>query len=208
MLCFSFWGDRLVLRPSRKRKDIADIQSWSQAFPIFTLVLTSYFPHQSSDLLRYQLIILRSQQQFGGVAWLNYDRAFRCEDAALRLGDWPHHFHTRTGVASASSLSTSPIDTSGEARGTLTSTFLCRSWNLGQCSSQFRRCRFRHSCDFPGCNEMHCRTRRHSSSSVPPTDLKNRTGSSNSYVARGEKWSPRNSIGAILEWPVLCFWLQ
>ena len=31
------------------------------------------------------------------------------------------------------------------------------------------------------------------------TDLKNRTGSSNSYVARGKKLSPRNSIGAILE---------
>ena len=171
-LCFPFWGDRLVLQPSRKRKDIADIQSWSQAFAIFTLVLTSYFPYQSSDLLRYQLIILRSKQQFGGVAWLNHDRAFRREAAALRLGDWPHlnadlyHFHTRTGVASASSSSTSPIDI-GEAWGTFTSTFLCRSWNLGQCSSQFRRCRFRHSCDFHGSNEMHRRTRHHSSSSVP-----------------------------------------
>ena len=66
------------------------------------------------------------------MASLNYDRAFRGEAAALRLGDWSHlntdlyHFHTQMGVASASSLSTSPIDTSGEARGAPTSTFLCR----------------------------------------------------------------------------------
>ena len=104
--------------PSRKRKYIADIQSWYQAFAIFTLVLTSYFPHHSSDLLRYQLIILRTQPQFWGVAWLNYDSDFRREAAALRLGYWSHlntdlyHFHTRSGVASASSSPTSPTDTS------------------------------------------------------------------------------------------------
>ena len=51
---FSHMGHRLVIRPSRKKKDIADIQSWSQAFAIFALVLTTYFPHRSSDLLRYQ----------------------------------------------------------------------------------------------------------------------------------------------------------
>ena len=34
------------------------------------------------------------------------------------------------------------------------------------------------------------------------TVLKNRTGSRNSYVARGKKWRSRNSIGAILEWPL------
>jgi hypothetical protein len=45
--------------------------------------MVSYYPWRAVDLLKYQLLILRTQAQFGGQAWLNYDEAFR-RDAAAR----------------------------------------------------------------------------------------------------------------------------
>ena len=42
-------------------------------------------------------------------------------------------------------------------QGTPSSSTRCHSWHADRCSSQFVRCRFRHSCDFPGCSALHRR---------------------------------------------------
>ena len=169
---FMLVADQLVLRPTRRRKAITDILSWMQAFAVYTLVVTAYYAARVSDLLKYQLLIMRTAQQFSGSAWLSYDRAFRRHAAAYKLTDWSHlnpelfHFHVSGSVAaerpavapSVSAVSpTKPASLAQvkEASGTPSSPMLCRSWNAGRCSSQFLRCRFRHSCDFPGCSALH-----------------------------------------------------
>ena len=103
---FSLWDDRLVLRPRRKRKQITDIVAWVQAFGIYTLVMCSYFPHRAPDLTRYNLLILRTSQQFPGSSCLAYDRACPREAAARLLLDWSRinsdlfNFHTATAATS------------------------------------------------------------------------------------------------------------
>lgn len=54
---------------------------------IFTLILTSFFPHLWKDLANYQLLILRTYCQFSGRVWLVYDKAFREHAAAAEIVD-------------------------------------------------------------------------------------------------------------------------
>ena len=96
----SFDG-RLIISPAtRRNRRNLDIIPWVQAFGVYTLVLSSYFPQRARDLLTYQLLILRTYSQFGGAAWRHYDEAFRRDAAARGLSDWSHmnvelyNFHT------------------------------------------------------------------------------------------------------------------
>ena len=65
---------RLILTPAPKKskRRVEDISTWVEAFSIFCLVLTPYFPHHWKDLLQYQLLILRTYRQFNGRVWLAY----------------------------------------------------------------------------------------------------------------------------------------
>ena len=182
---FTLVADQLIIRPTKRRKAITDILSWMQAFAVYTLVVTAYYPTLVTDLLKYQLLIMRTAQQFSGSAWLAYDRAFRRQAAAYKLTDWSHlnselfHFHVSGSVsvehptASPPVQSVSPTKPSRpadvvEAAGTPSSSTLCHSWNAGHCSSQFLRCRFRHSCDFPGCSALHRRVVAHRKAAKSP----------------------------------------
>lgn len=55
----------LVLSASPRRL-IEDITTWMEAFTVFSLVLTSFFPHRWKDLTLYKLLILRIYRQFSG----------------------------------------------------------------------------------------------------------------------------------------------
>ena len=81
---------RLVLTspPKKPEQRIEDISTWLEAFPIYCLILVSYFPHCRKDLLQYQLLILCIFHQFSRQVWLSYDRAFRENAAATNLTDW------------------------------------------------------------------------------------------------------------------------
>ena len=171
---FTLIADQLVIRPTKRRKAITDILSWMQAFAVYTLVVTAYYPARVADLLKYQLLIMRTAQQFSGSAWLSYDRAFRRQAAVYKLTDWSQlnpelfHFYVSGCVSVEHPTAAPPVQSVSptkpsrpsdvmEASGTPSSSTLCHSWNAGRCSSQFLRCRFRHSCDFPGCSALHRR---------------------------------------------------
>lgn len=172
-------ADQLVIRPTKRRKEIRDILTWMQAFSVFMLVLVAYSPGRATDLLKYQLLIMRTAQQFPGSAWLSYDRAFRRQAAAYKLTDWSRmdpelfHFHisgARIGLphlATQPNPPTTPPPTpsmafhSAESSGSTTSQIPCHSWNAGRCSSRFPSCRFRHACSFPGCSGSHRRSQAH-----------------------------------------------
>ena len=87
---FSLVADQLVIRPAKRRKEITDILTWMQAFSVYTLVLTTYWPARITDLLKYQLLIMRTAQQFAGSTWLSYDRTFRRQAAASNQTDWSY----------------------------------------------------------------------------------------------------------------------
>ena len=80
---------RLVLTapPKKQRRQIEDITSWTKAFTVFLLVLTSSFPQRWKDFTLYKLLILRIHRQFSGRVWLAYDKAFRGHAAATGLFD-------------------------------------------------------------------------------------------------------------------------
>ena len=104
--------------------------TWSEAFTIFTLILTSYFPHHWKDLTSYKLLILRMYCHFSG-----HDQAF-CQHAAVtKLVDWStmniqlYNFHSPgASVHSGSGGSLSKLP---EPSGADSSQVICWSWNRG-----------------------------------------------------------------------------
>ncbi len=143
-------------KPLRRLHDIAQ---WVQAFSIYTFVMVSYCPWRAVDLLKYQLLILRTQAQFGGQAWLNYDEAFRRDAAARHVTDWScmhvelYNFHT----ASTRLPTTLTTRTPPESLGARFATSICRSWNAGRCIGSRAFCRYLHVCDTPRCRGTHRR---------------------------------------------------
>lgn len=146
-----FLDGRIVLTTASKRtrRKVEDIISWVETFTIYTLVMTNYYPHRWRDLSHYKMLILRTYRQFGGKAWLAYDKAFREHAAAASLSDWSiietqlYSFYTAGSVPRVS-LASGFDD--GQPKGSSNSDVLCRSWNRGRCSSRFSSCRFAHKC--------------------------------------------------------------
>ena len=128
--------------------------TWSEAFTIFTLILTSYFPHRWKDLTSYKLFILRTYRQFSGRVWLAYDQAFRQHAAATKLVDWStmnvQLFNFHAAGASVRSGPGGSLSELPEPSGADSSQVVCRSWNRGRCSAQFASCRFAHRCSICG----------------------------------------------------------
>ena len=124
--------------------------TWSEAFTIFTLILTFYFPPRWKDLTSYKLFILCTYRQFSGHVWLAYDQAFRQHAEVTKLIDWLtmnvqlYNFHPAgTSVCSGSGGSLSELP---EPSGADSSLVICRLWNRSHCSAQFASCQFAHHC--------------------------------------------------------------
>ena len=81
---------RLVLTstPKKPKRCVEDIATWMEAFSVYCLIMISFFPHRSRDLLQYKLLILRTYRQLSGKVWLAYDRAFQEHAAAANVVDW------------------------------------------------------------------------------------------------------------------------
>ena len=153
-----------------------------ECFNSYTAVLTTFFPTRSRDLLAFMALIIRTAKRFGGMSWLSYDRAFRSEAAASDLRDWslmkPDLYNYHTAAVHRPTLhGTSPFSRHNprgfrqEPRGEPSSQQLCISWNEGSCISPRERCRFRHSCSVPGCEEPHRRI----DHQPPPSNKRNRS---------------------------------
>ena len=147
---------RLVLSapPKKPRRRIEDITTWTEAFTVYELVLTSFFPHRGNNLTLYKLLILRISRQFSGRVWLAYDKVFREHNAATRLADWStmnaqlFTFHAGGASPHSPNLGTSP-DTS-EPVGYSSSRIPCMSWNKGRCTAPYTICHYYHRCSACG----------------------------------------------------------
>jgi len=117
-------GKLLVSHAKRRQVEIKDILPWTEAFPIFQLVLCASYPLHWLELTKYKLHIIQTAHQYPGLAWLEYNLAFRRDAAALGLNDWSkmnldqYNFHLRLPTLSLlqpkpSSLSGFPQSSSG-----------------------------------------------------------------------------------------------
>ena len=141
---------RLVLSapPKKPRRRIKDITTWTEAFTVYSLVLSSFFPHRWKDLSLYKLLILRIARQFSGLVWLAYDKALREHAAATRLADWStmkaQLFTFHAGGASPRSPNLGTSQDSSEPVGSSSSRIPCMSWNKGRCTAAVleQQCQF------------------------------------------------------------------
>ena len=155
---FTIEGASIVQKAqSGRKRDISDILTWVECFNSFTAVLTSFFPFRSRDLLAYMALIIRTSKRFGGMAWYNYDRAYRREAAASSIRDWsmmrPDLYNYHTAVVLRPPSNNRPFRQ--EPRGSSSGRLLCHSWNAGFCTSTQQICRYRHTCSFPDCHGYH-----------------------------------------------------
>ena len=62
---------------ARRKRAVTDIATWVQCFATYISVMSTSHPGAVPELLAYLIFILRVSQDFGGVAWVTYDAAFR-----------------------------------------------------------------------------------------------------------------------------------
>ena len=149
-------GKLLVPSSKRWQMEIKDILTWVEAFTIFQMVLCAVFPHRWSELTKYKLLIIQTARQFQGLAWLEYNLAFRRDAAASGLNDWLkmnldlYNFHLRPPAPSPlqplSSNLPGPSQSLTHSKDSGVRLPFCHSWNEGQCQWPFGRCKFRHKC--------------------------------------------------------------
>ena len=144
-------GRLMLTTTSRKpKRRIEDVVSWVEAFSIFTLVMTTYFPHRWRDLTAYKLLILRTYRQLSGRVWLQYDKAFREHAAATRMTDWSdinvQLFNFHAAGASVRAAPYQDLSDSDEPAGSKTSHIICNSWNRGKCIAPLPVCKYSHKC--------------------------------------------------------------
>ena len=71
-----------------RKKKVTNIMTWVQCFVVYTSVMAAKHPEATPELMAYLICILRVSQDFGGMAWVNYDAAFRRQAAATSNRQW------------------------------------------------------------------------------------------------------------------------
>ena len=73
---------------SHKKKQIADIAGWTQAFAVYTAALVSEHPSATLEMLAYMVTIIKASQQYDGLYWRAYDTNYRLTAAASGNRQW------------------------------------------------------------------------------------------------------------------------
>ena len=72
---------KVTTQPSRK--ELYNIEQWTDAFTVYADVLCEAYPNESPGLWKYCKFIRSTSKRFGGKAWRDYDEKFRRQ--------MPHH---------------------------------------------------------------------------------------------------------------------
>ena len=84
--CQSLHDESSSTKP--KRHTVSDIVEWLQCFGTYTAIISLKSPSRVLDLLGYQNLILHTFREFKGDVWLEYDRCFRQQAAAIPSDNW------------------------------------------------------------------------------------------------------------------------
>jgi hypothetical protein len=63
--------------PHRRSAPVTDILQWLQCFAALVGVLSQPYPQMVPELMSYQATIIKCAKDFHGLAWAQYDRAYR-----------------------------------------------------------------------------------------------------------------------------------
>ena len=77
-------GLRNVLVLPKRSTSITDIVTWVQCLAGYVSMLSTKYPKAVPKLMAYMATIGKCSKDFNGVAWVQYDRAFRKQMAQLR----------------------------------------------------------------------------------------------------------------------------
>ena len=164
----SLAGDESLRAPKSRRRTVTTILEWVQCFSIYLTVIANKQPQRIPDLLAYQRLIIESQMEYQGEAWMGYDRRFRQRAMAnphiswstIDTTLWNLAFAGKARVARCThcfSLShpsnqcewaPDPIpSTNYHQASAVKSQPICRAWNTdSRPGCRFANCAFNHIC--------------------------------------------------------------
>ena len=80
-------GQKPDMKTRRNRK-VTDIFTWLQCYGTYVSVRAASNPALIAELMAYMIMIVRTSQDFAGLAWVRYDAAFRRQAALTGNTQW------------------------------------------------------------------------------------------------------------------------
>ena len=173
-------------RRSQHKGPVNDILLWVECYASMAAVLAEKYPQKMSQLMKYQITIVRAHKSFGGSGWLIYDTSFRRKAASIKSFNWGEVDFTLYNETVVSSRPQAPMqgyshelalyrrDSTGyRERGGHQTKQICQLYNSkfgNKC--RFTPCKFSHIC--LECKGLHplmsCRHTRPPPPKIPRTD--------------------------------------
>ena len=142
---------QLILQ-TKQNKKISDINTWIDAFLIYTSIYTATHPECIQEILKYIYIVKLGASRSAGLGWREYDQQFRLKKArypALSWGKvdpelWLLYIHSPQSMSHNGQL-TVGTGQSNPNTGTGLSNMTCYEYNnKGRCPLPY--CRYIHKC--------------------------------------------------------------
>lgn len=140
----------ISLGNNSKQREVTNIKQWTDAFIIYTAVLTQKFPTLAPQLMKYMAIIRAMEATYSGYAWRTYDQRFRLIKTKMSLPwetiFWPEYLEASNRLSTPSTQGNRPFRGSPatSAAPAFPKGFCFAYQRVGQCNS--RQCRHRHEC--------------------------------------------------------------
>ena len=162
-------GLTIPLPSSAQRPKITSIDSWLDAFAIYSSVILYSYPSHGVDLISYRQLIRESARKFPGMTWYVYEVEFRRRAShnlskKWRERDFQLYLDTFTGLPKSTlckSCSSSdhftgacPLSPRSKDSPGPNHADLCYNFNKGVPCARTPY-RYRHQCNKPGCSAAH-----------------------------------------------------
>ena len=81
-------GKQTLSWPKRRTTPVTDILQWLQCYAAMVGVLSKAYPSMVPEFMSYQATIIKCARDFDGLAWAQYDRAYRRQVAQTKELRW------------------------------------------------------------------------------------------------------------------------
>lgn len=133
-------------RPKEFKEKITDIETWTNAFIVFTSIYITAHPDKAGELLQYLFNIRDCAARQGGSAWRTYDEQFRIRQAANPISWATIHNELWWRCIQVRSVPQQTAAVFG-----VRTQYSCDAFNNGFC--QWPSCKYPHVCS--GCGLGH-----------------------------------------------------
>ena len=73
---------------TRRKRQVTDVNTWVQCFAVYSSVLSRKHPEVVPELLAYMVSIMKAGSEYAGLAWAQYDSAYRRQAASTGNRRW------------------------------------------------------------------------------------------------------------------------